>query len=112
IKDGKKPMKKNLPRHHNLKHERQLRGWSQADVAGRIGSDPKTVGRWERGLGFPSPYFQQRLVDLFGKDAMELGFIAEQEENRGRILTGGQVTSKDNHNLSLHQDWGEAPHIE
>jgi hypothetical protein len=37
----------------------------------------KTVGRWERGLTFPSPYFQQKLIDLFGKDAQALGFIAE-----------------------------------
>jgi ribosome-binding protein aMBF1 (putative translation factor) len=62
-------------RQHHLKHERQLRGWSQADLAARIGSVPKTVGRWERGLVFPSPYFQQRLVDLFGKDTEALGLI-------------------------------------
>src|SRR2546421_2454820 len=61
-------MEKNSSWQHNLKRERQVRGWSQEDVAARIGSDPKTVGRWERGLTFPSPYFQQRLVDLFGKD--------------------------------------------
>jgi ribosome-binding protein aMBF1 (putative translation factor) len=74
-KSDENPVKKNSSWHYNLKYERQLRGWSQADVAARIGSDPKTVGRWERGLTFPSPYFQQRLVDLFGKDAGVLGFI-------------------------------------
>lgn len=62
-------------RHHTLKYERQLRGWSQADLAARIGSVPKTVSRWERGLVSPSPYFQQRLVDLFGKDTEALGLI-------------------------------------
>jgi DNA-binding XRE family transcriptional regulator len=80
-------MEKNSSWQHNLKHERQLRGWSQEDVAARIGSDAKTVGRWERGLTFPSPYFQQRLVDLFGKDAQALGFLSEQSENPGRVLT-------------------------
>ena len=75
------PMVKNSSWHHILKHERQLRGWSQADVAARVGSDPKSVSRWERSLAFPSPYFQQRLVDLFGKDAQALGFIADQKEN-------------------------------
>ncbi len=75
-KPGENSVKKISSWYHNLKHERQLRGWSQADVAARIGSDPKTVGRWERGLSFPGPYFQQRLVDLFGKDAGVLGFIS------------------------------------
>lgn len=81
-------MEKNSSWQHNLKRERQLRGWSQEDVAIRIGSDPKTVGRWERGLTFPSPYFQQRLVDLFGKNAQALGFIAEQGENLRHDPTG------------------------
>jgi transcriptional regulator with XRE-family HTH domain len=85
--------------HHNLKRERHLRGWSQADVADRIGSDPKTVGRWERGLTFPGPYFQQRLLDLFGKDAVALGFIAGQGEN----LNNAPV---DSNSLLSHWDWG------
>src|SRR5437763_2739522 len=80
-------MMKNSSWHHTLKHERQLRGWSQADVADRIGSDPKTVSRWEQGFTFPRPYFQQRLVDLFGKDAQALGFTAEQGENFRDTLT-------------------------
>jgi transcriptional regulator with XRE-family HTH domain len=74
-------MERNSSWQHNLKHERQLRGWSQEDLATRIGSDPKTVSRWERGLTFPSPYFQQKLVELFGKDAQALGFIAGSGEN-------------------------------
>ena len=91
--------------HHNLKRERQLRGWSQADVADRIGSDPKTVGRWERGLAFPGPYFQQRLLDLFGKDAVALGFIAGQGENL-------RNTPVDSNSLLSHRDWGEALRID
>jgi len=91
--------------HHNLKRERQLRGWSQADVADRIGSDPRTVGRWERGLTFPSPYFQQRLIDLFGKDAQALGFIAEQGGNLRHAPT-------DSYDLHSNPDSGEALHID
>ena len=92
-------MEKNSSWQHNLKRERQLRGWSQEDVATRIGSDPKTVGRWERGLTFPSPYFQQRLVDLFGKDAEALGFIAGQGENSRHAPT-------DSYNLHSKGDSG------
>jgi len=91
--------------HHNLKRERQLRGWSQADVADRIGSDPRTVGRWERGLTFPSPYFQQRLIDLFGKDAQALGFIAEQGETfvmpRRIATTSTQTRIREKHCISI-----------
>ena len=91
--------------HHNLKRERQLRGWSQGDVADRIGSDPKTVGRWERGLAFPGPYFQKRLLDLFGKDAVALGFITGQGENLNN-------TPVDSSSLLSHRDWGEALRID
>jgi|SRR5581483_5484782 len=60
-----------------VKNERARRGWSQADVAEKIGSDPKTVGRWERGLTFPSPYMCQQLSKLYGKSIQELGLIRD-----------------------------------
>jgi transcriptional regulator with XRE-family HTH domain len=97
-------MERNSSWQHNLKRERQSRGWSQEDVATRIGSDPKTVGRWERGLTFPGSYFQQRLVDLFGKDAQALGFIARQRENLRHVPT-------DSDDLHSNRDSGEALHI-
>ena len=37
-----------------LKRERPRRGWSREYVAEQIGiADPKTIGRWERGVAFP-----------------------------------------------------------
>lgn len=63
-----------------LKQERLLRGWSQADVAGHIGTDGYTVNRWERGRAMPSPYFRQKLCDLFSKNAEELGFLKESSD--------------------------------
>ncbi len=30
-----------------LRQERERRAWTQSEVAERIGSDPKTVGRWD-----------------------------------------------------------------
>ncbi len=56
----------------SLKQERRSRGWSQADVAEKIGCDPKTVSRWERGLVLPSLYLSQKLSELFQKSAEEL----------------------------------------
>lgn len=64
-----------------LKRERALRRWSQADVAERIGSDPKTVGRWERGLTFPSPYMCQRLSELYGKTMQELHLVRDYQNH-------------------------------
>lgn len=61
-----------------LKRERTLRGWTQGDVAGFIGTDGYTVNRWERGRAVPSPYFRQKLCELFGKNAEELGLLDEQ----------------------------------
>ena len=69
-----------------LKRERELRGWSQAKIAAEIGTDPATIGRWERGLSFPYPYFREKLCILFGKSAHELGLVrtkdSDQEEPR------------------------------
>lgn len=62
-----------------LRGERAQRGWSQADVAEKIGSDPKTVGRWERGITFPGPYMCQKLSGLYGKSLQELGLVRTEE---------------------------------
>jgi transcriptional regulator with XRE-family HTH domain len=70
-----------------LKRERVLHGWSQGDVAARIGSDPKTVGRWERGITFPGPHLCQQLSQLYEKSVQELGLVRmeplEAEGQRG-----------------------------
>lgn len=58
-----------------LRQARELRGWSQAKVAGQIGTDATTVSRWERGLFAPTPYFRERLCVLFGKNAEDLGLL-------------------------------------
>jgi transcriptional regulator with XRE-family HTH domain len=68
-------MIKMLP-HEQLRQERQRRGWSRQYVAEQIGvADPKTIGRWERGVAFPSTYFLQRLCSLFGMLAQDLGLF-------------------------------------
>ena len=71
-------MQRSLPFHMQLRYERERRGWSQADLASRVGSDPKTVARWERGESLPRPYHRQALCELFGKNAEEFGLISAQ----------------------------------
>src|SRR5579863_10419464 len=63
-----------------LRYERECRGWSQADVASKVGTDPKTVARWEGGKSRPRPYHRQALCELFGKNAEEFGLVSEQKD--------------------------------
>lgn len=58
-----------------LRHERQLRGWSQQKVAALVGTSEDVVSRWERGERRPSPFFQEKFCLLYGKSAQELGFL-------------------------------------
>jgi transcriptional regulator with XRE-family HTH domain/energy-coupling factor transporter ATP-binding protein EcfA2 len=62
-----------------LKQAREERGWSQKDVAEKIGTDSKTVSRWERRVAYPSPYFRQKLSDLFEKSLRELDLLNSGE---------------------------------
>lgn len=75
-------MKKNVVAQPNLllKEERELRGWSQRYVADAIGADRYYLSRWEHGTASPSPYYRQKLCELFGKNARELGMIARKSQ--------------------------------
>ncbi|HEY1351383.1 MAG TPA: tetratricopeptide repeat protein [Ktedonobacteraceae bacterium] len=65
-----------------LRRERELRCWSQVEVADRVGTTAFNVGRWERGITFPGAYFRQQLCAIFEKSPQELGLLhlAEEEE--------------------------------
>lgn len=65
---------------HPLKAERELRGWSQARVAEAIGTNVRTVIRWEQGQSVPYPYHRELLCELFGKNARDLGLLEEAVE--------------------------------
>ena len=74
-----------------LKQAREEHGWSQKDVAEKIGTDPKTVSRWERRVAYPSPYFRQQLSNLFEKSLSELDLFASSERE---LEDAGSPTSK------------------
>lgn len=75
-------MKENreLGPNQRLRHERELRGWTQTKLAEKIGTTCATVNRWERGNKAPSPYFREQLCDLFGKNTEELGLLLREVE--------------------------------
>ena len=60
-----------------LRHERERRGWSQKRVADLIDTSKEIVGLWERGERGTGKKYQEKLCELFGKSAEELGFIQE-----------------------------------
>jgi transcriptional regulator with XRE-family HTH domain len=69
-----------------LKRERQLRGWSQAYLAEQIDVPSYYLSRWERRGILPSSFYQQKLCDLFGKSAEELGFLPGAVSGEATLL--------------------------
>src|SRR5947209_11426820 len=64
-----------LPLNSRLHDARVEHGWSQQELAERIGTTVVNISRWENGATFPSPYFRQRLCEVFGKTPVELGLL-------------------------------------
>ncbi|GAC1350638.1 MAG: hypothetical protein NVSMB27_35030 [Ktedonobacteraceae bacterium] len=65
---------KTMPR-WRLSEARNLRDWSQHEVADRIGTTTVNISRWERGITKPGPYFRRKLCALFGKSEEELDLV-------------------------------------
>ena len=61
-----------------LLRARMEHGFSQPDLAKRLGVSLKQVWRWENGLAQPRPYCRRLLSRLLQKTAVELGFDAER----------------------------------
>lgn len=106
-------MEKRPQFHDQLRYERELRGWSQADLAEKTGCDTKTVGRWESGERLPRPHHRQLMCDLFGKNAEELGLIGLMTKNiavsASRPVNVPVETIEHDPPLLLREDWDEAP---
>jgi type I site-specific restriction endonuclease/ribosome-binding protein aMBF1 (putative translation factor) len=93
-----------------LRKEREQRGWTQEELAEKIGVNPITVKRWESGSSLPNVFYRQRLSEVFGKTLDELGLLGDETEivtNTNPIDTG--VSSrKPNHllrNARIQRGW-------
>ena len=99
--------------HEQIRLERERRGWSQADLAKKVGCDSKTIGRWERGERIPRPYHRQFLYELFEKDAEAFGLLEVTPHplsaTVSRAVSEVQHSGKDVPSSNLCEDWGEAP---
>src|SRR5437588_6029643 len=81
-----------------LRSERILHYWTQIQVADLLGTTKTNVYRWESGLTTPSLYFRQKLCDLFGKSAEELGLLSESERQE-QAAADVSPFSKDRENV-------------
>lgn len=66
-----------------LRAARKERGWSQQQVADRIEAPfSLNISRWENGTAYPSPYYLERLCQLFGKSVRELGLSQIEDQTQ------------------------------
>ncbi len=62
----------------HIKKEREQRGWTQAELAGRMPIGQQTVSRWERGKTRPNRDQVTRLLELFELDPDQLEVWLDQ----------------------------------
>lgn len=85
-------MQKNQDWSKQLRFQRHAHHLSLEDLAEQLKCDAKTIGRWEQGRTYPSPYMRRKLAEL-----LDIRFV-DQIDSPSAPAT--------------REDWGEAPHIE
>jgi transcriptional regulator with XRE-family HTH domain len=60
-----------------LRSARESRGWTQEELAERIGTTGVTVSRWESGVTVPSRHFRKKLSAIYETGIQELGLVHE-----------------------------------
>ena len=64
-----------------IRELREERGWTQLDLAYRLGVGPNTVSNWERGKTVPRVSELRRLAALFGVCSDDIILPGEEEEH-------------------------------
>jgi transcriptional regulator with XRE-family HTH domain len=67
-----------------LRLAREIRGWTQTQLAEKLGVGQSTVRSWESGLRTPILQQRLRLCNLFGMTATQLGFEQDATEQQPR----------------------------
>lgn len=65
-----------------LRNMRESQGWTQEELAAKIGTTGVTISRWESGITFPSRYFRKKLSTLYGKSIQELKLLQEDVDEQ------------------------------
>src|SRR5947209_911601 len=85
--DASEAKKISRPAISRLKREREQQGWTQSELAEHVGTTQINLSRWENHVTVPSPYYRQRLGELFGKSIQELGLLPASSEERDEEIT-------------------------
>lgn len=60
-----------------LKGERDARGWTQADLAARVGVSRKTINTIENGVFVPSTITALKIADALGRSVEQLFSVVD-----------------------------------
>lgn len=63
---------------------REQRGWTQGDLASRVGITQSNLSRIERGQAQPDAYTQRQLAEAFGMSASALTHLVDSGFERAR----------------------------
>ena len=86
----------------NLFHARKKSGWSQEEVAGRLGVSRQTISKWELDETLPDIYQSKKLANLYGVSLDELiAFDIDVKEIQ-------EVIDRTNDAVSEKVDWRKA----
>lgn len=104
-----------------LKRERDIREWTQHDVAEKVGGgvDARLVRKWESGTTIPAPHNRKKLAEVFDKrNAWVLGFPLDGEipfwqvpYRRNNFFTGREGILRQLHDTFLAQRAGSTPRL-
>ncbi len=80
----------------SLRNARERMGWTQEELAEKIGTTSVTISRWESGITMPSRYYHKKLSTLYGKSIEELGLL---QSKNGRGPINSQAANAGNPNV-------------
>lgn len=81
------------PPNRLLRQARERRGWTQGLVAEQIGASPLSVIRWEAGKTLPTPYYRQKLSQVFSLSLEELGLLPFTRETGDAVADTKQPSA-------------------
>ncbi len=66
-----------------IRELRQERGWTQLELANRLGVTPSAVYNWERGKFEPTASMFRRIARAFGVSMDEIALVGEDQADQG-----------------------------
>ena len=73
----------------SIKNLREAYGWTQFDLAMKLGVTPGTVAKWESGSYVPNTHQRRRLAEVFGVRQETIAFGEKIAGRSVRDLTSG-----------------------